>query len=282
MGIERVGVVGLGTMGAGIAAVSAMRGYPTIGVEADPKALEAGKGRVDGHIAGAEKRQKISPAEAGAARGRFRGAGDVADLAGCDLVIEAVPEFLPLKRDVFRRLDAAAAPGAILASNTSCLSIDALAAETRRPGSVLGLHFFNPVPAMNLVEIVVGSRTSEATLAAGRDFAARLGKETVLSKDRPGFLVNRALMPYLIEAVRCLEEETGTAEDIDKAMRLGCGMPMGPFELMDLVGLDVCLGVVEAMRSATGDPKFDPPALLRRMVAEGRLGRKSGKGFRVG
>jgi len=214
-----------------------------------------------------------------AAWGRIRGTLRMEDFADCDLVIEAVVEEMGTKKQVFAALDRICPPHAVLASNTSSLSITALGSATRRPEKVVGLHFFNPAPVMPLLEIVVGLQTAEETVALGRALGERLNKSVVLSKDRPGFIVNRLLIPYLLDAIRLLEEGVATMEDIDTAMRLGLNHPMGPFTLMDFVGLDTLLFIADAMFEELKDPRYAAPPLLRRMVAAGWLGRKSGRGF---
>lgn len=277
--VRTVGVVGCGLMGSGIAEICARAGFQVIVREVDEALLQKGLDRIRASMAKAVERGKLSAAEMEAAWGRIRGTLQMEDFADCDLVIEAVVEEMGTKKQVFAALDRICPPHAVLASNTSSLSIAALGSATRRPEKVIGLHFFNPAPVMPLLEIVVGLQTAEETVALGRALGERLNKIVVLSKDRPGFIVNRLLIPYLLDAIRLLEEGVATMEDIDTAMRLGLNHPMGPFTLMDFVGLDTLLFIADAMFEELKDPRYAAPPLLRRMVAAGWLGRKSGRGF---
>lgn len=277
--VRTVGVVGCGLMGSGIAEICARAGFQVIVREVDETLLQKGLDRIRASMAKAVERGKLSAAEMEAAWGRIRGTLRMEDFADCDLVIEAVVEEMGTKKQVFAALDRICPPHAVLASNTSSLSITALGSATRRPEKVVGLHFFNPAPVMPLLEIVVGLQTAEETVALGRALGERLNKTVVLSKDRPGFIVNRLLIPYLLDAIRLLEEGVATMEDIDTAMRLGLNHPMGPFTLMDFVGLDTLLFIADAMFEELKDPRYAAPPLLRRMVAAGWLGRKSGRGF---
>lgn len=277
--VRTVGVVGCGLMGSGIAEVCARAGFQVIVREVNEELLRKGLDRIRASMAKAVERGKLSASDMEAAWGRIRGTLDMADFAVCDLAIEAVIEEMNTKKGVFAELDRICPPRAILASNTSSLSITELGSVTRRPEKVIGLHFFNPVPVMPLLEIVVGLQTSEETVALGRALAERLNKTVVLSKDRPGFIVNRLLIPYLLDAIRLLEEGVATMEDIDTAIQLGLNHPMGPFALMDFVGLDTLLFIADAMFEEFKDPRYAAPPLLRRMVAAGWLGRKSGRGF---
>ncbi|MBI3092382.1 MAG: 3-hydroxybutyryl-CoA dehydrogenase [Candidatus Tectomicrobia bacterium] len=277
--MERVGVLGCGLMGSGIAQVSAAAGYRVVVRESSEELLRKGLMRIEGFLATGVRRGKLDEARKGETLARIHGTTQLNDFAACDLIIEAIPENLTLKQAAFRELDAVAKPEAVLASNTSVLCILELAMVTKRPEKVLGLHFFYPVPLMHLVEVIRSLVTSEATFQCAADFAATLGKEAVATVDKPGFVVNRLLSPYLMDAVRALEEGIGTIADIDKAMRLGCGYPMGPFTLLDFVGLDSALHAAEALYKEFRSPRFAPPTLLRRMVRAGFLGRKSGKGF---
>lgn len=277
--VRTVGVVGCGLMGSGIAEICARAGFQVIVREVDEALLQKGMDRIRASMAKAVERGKLSAAEMEAAWGRIRGTLQMEDFAACDLVIEAVVEEMGTKKQVFAALDRICPPHAVLASNTSSLSITALGSATRRPEKVIGLHFFNPAPVMPLLEIVVGLQTAEETVALGRALGERLNKIVVLSKDRPGFIVNRLLIPYLLDAIRLLEEGVATMEDIDTAMRLGLNHPMGPFTLMDFVGLDTLLFIADAMFEELKDPRYAAPPLLRRMVAAGWLGRKSGRGF---
>lgn len=278
--IHSVGVVGCGLMGAGIVEVCARQGFPVVVSEVSQEALHAGLARLRGSLDRGLERGKLSPEAHAEALDRVRGTTDLADMAGCGLVIEAVLERLDAKQAIFARLDALTAPETILASNTSSISITKLAAATGRPDRVIGAHFFNPVPVMPLLEIVRGLATSEATFEALRGFGARLGKTIVVAlKDNPGFIVNLLFVPYGLDAIRGLEQGVATREDFDTAMKLGMNHPMGPFELMDFVGLDTMLFIADAMYEETRDPRYAAPPLLRQMVAAGRLGRKSGRGF---
>ncbi|WP_376789702.1 3-hydroxyacyl-CoA dehydrogenase family protein [Thermoflexus sp.] len=277
--VRTIGVVGCGLMGSGIAEVCARAGFQVIVREVNPELLRKGLDRIRASMAKAVERGKLRAPDMEAAWGRIRGTLDMTDFGACDLVIEAVVEDMNTKKEVFADLDRICPPHAVLASNTSSLSITELGSVTRRPEQVIGFHFFNPVPVMPLLEIVVGLKTSEETVALGRALAERLNKTVVISKDRPGFIVNRLLIPYLLDAIRLLEEGVATMEDIDTAIRLGLNHPMGPFTLMDFVGLDTLLFIADAMFEELKDPRYAAPPLLRRMVAAGWLGRKSGRGF---
>lgn len=277
--VRTIGVVGCGLMGSGIAEVCARAGFQVIVREVNEELLRKGLDRIRASMAKAVERGKLAASEMEAAWRRIRGTLSMEDFAACDLVIEAVVEEMGVKQAVFAELDRICPPHAVLASNTSSLSITALGGATRRPDKVIGLHFFNPAPVMPLLEIVVGLQTAEETVALGRALAERLNKTVVVSKDRPGFIVNRLLIPYLLDAIRLLEEGVATMEDIDTAIRLGLSHPMGPFALMDFVGLDTLLLIADAMFEEFKDPRYAAPPLLRRMVAAGWLGRKSGRGF---
>jgi 3-hydroxybutyryl-CoA dehydrogenase len=275
--IERVGVLGAGLMGSGIAEVCAKAGYDTVVREVSDDLARKGIGRVESSLAKAVDKGKLSPADRDAARGRPT--TRVSDLAECDLVVEAVVENLDAKKELFGELDRICADSAIFCSNTSSLTITELSAATRRPDRFAGLHFFNPVPVMKLVEVVRTIATSDETIETLLTFARSLGKEPVLAKDNSGFIVNRLLVPYLLDAVRALEEGVGSREDIDKGMELGCGHPMGPLKLLDFVGLDTTYAIAEIMFAEYREKRFAPPPLLKRMVLAGRYGRKSGRGF---
>lgn len=279
MPIERVGVVGFGLMGSGIAQVCAQAGLETVVREVGHEFLDKGFGRVEGSLARIVKAGKMTEDEAKAIRGRMRGTTSLADLAGCDLIIEAVIEKIEAKQEVFGELDRVCAPGTIFASNTSSLTIVEMAATTKRPDRFAGLHFFNPAPVMPLVEIVRAITTSEETIATLRAFVQRLGKTGVVCKDTPGFIVNRLLVPYLLGAIRAFEQGVATVEEIDTAVKLGLRHPMGPFELIDYTGLDINLHVANIFFDEFKDPSMAPPALLKRMVLAGHLGAKTGKGF---
>jgi 3-hydroxybutyryl-CoA dehydrogenase len=279
MKINKVGVLGAGLMGSGIAEVCARSGYETIVREVSDDLARKGVRRVESSLAKAVERGKLPAAESEAARARLTATTLVKDLAGCDLVIEAVVEDLGAKKALFVELDAICGEAAIFCSNTSSLTITELSAATRRPDRFAGLHFFNPVPVMKLVEVVRTIATSDGTVETLLAFARSLGKEPVLAKDSSGFIVNRLLVPYLLDAVRAVEEGVGTAEDIDKGMELGCGHPMGPLKLLDFVGLDTTYAIAEIMFAEYREKRFAPPPLLKRMVLAGRYGRKSGRGF---
>ena len=276
---ERVGVLGGGRMGAGIAHAFLVAGSHVTVVERDDDAAEAARTRVLDSVAASVARGTTDET-ADAIGGRLAVATDVDGFAGAGLVIEAVPEDLDLKLDALTRVEAVLGADAALATNTSSISIDALADRLDRPARFLGLHFFNPVPLMKLVEVVRAAKTSEEALAPVRSFAEGIGKTPVLAKDTPGFIVNRLLVPYLVEAIRMVERGEASRENVDAAMKLGCGYPMGPIELLDYVGLDTTLAIVEGWhRRFPGEKLFEPPALLRDLVKRGQTGRKSGPGF---
>jgi 3-hydroxybutyryl-CoA dehydrogenase len=279
MGIQNVGVVGCGLMGSGIAQVSAQKGYSTLVREINEDALRKGMDRIRGFLGEGVKRGKVPQAEMDRTLGNLRGTTSLGDLKDCDLVIEAVIENLEEKRKVWAELDRICKPSTIFASNTSSISITSQAAATRRHDRFLGLHFMNPVPIMKLLEIVRPEITSEETYQSARAFGESLGKTVVTAKDTPGFIVNVLLVPYLCEAVRAVEHQLATKEDVDQAMKLGCGMPMGPIELLDFVGLDTTLYIMDVLFEQFHDPRYAAPTLLRRMVAAGRVGKKSGRGF---
>ena len=279
MTIKTVGVIGCGLMGSGIAQVSAQAGYRTTVVEADQTLLDKGLGSIRRSLDALVAKAKLDERDKSATLDRLRGATSLSALGDVDLVIEAITENQALKNDTFARLDAVCAPRALLASNTSSCNLTAMAAATRRPGQVLGLHFFNPVPLMKLVEVIETIVTDEKSVLAAAEWVRALGKAPVRTKDSTGFIVNRLLVPYLLDAVRAYESGLATIEDIDQAMKLGCGYPMGPFTLLDLVGLDTALYVAEVMFEEFREPRYAPPPLLKRMVLAGQLGRKTGKGF---
>jgi 3-hydroxybutyryl-CoA dehydrogenase len=279
MQIRAVGVVGCGLMGSGIAEVCARSGYDTLVREVNDDLLSRGLERLHASMDTAVQRGKLAADERDAARGRLRGTTRLDDFGGCDLVIEAATENLKIKQETFVELDRVCPPHAILASNTSSIPIIQMATVTKRPDKVLGLHFMNPVPVMQLIEMVRALTTSEETVSAARAFGESLGKRLIVSKDRGGFIVNYLLVPYLLEAIRLLEQGFASAEDIDVGMMLGTSYPMGPFTLLDFVGLDTTLFIADVLFEEFKEPRFAAPTLLRHMVAAGRMGKKSGRGF---
>ena len=280
MSFDKVGVVGGGTMGAGIAEVTARAGCDVVVLEVSAAAVDAGDGRLKTSLGRAVRTGRLTEDERDAVLARISWVTDDEGLADRDLVIEAAPEDEQLKFDIFRRLDKVVQPAAILASNTSSIPLVKMAAVTGRPQQVVGVHFFNPVPVLPLVEIVESLLTSRDTLLAVTDFAEkRLNKQTIRSKDRAGFVVNALLIPYLLSAVRMLESGFASAEDIDQGMVKGCAHPMGPLALADLIGLDTTAAVAQSMYEEFIEPLFAPPPLLRRMCEAGLLGRKVGQGF---
>ena len=279
MAIKNVGVIGCGLMGSGIIQVSAQAGYSVLFVEANDELVKRGLGRLKDTLEGLASKGKLDATAKDETLGRIAGTTRLEDLKACDLVIEAMTENQALKNETFAKLDRIAAPHAILASNTSSCNVTALAAATKRPGQVVGMHFFNPVPLMKLVEIVRTLLTDEAAARAATEFARSVGKVPVQAKDATAFIVNRLLVPYLLDAIRVYEGGLASLEDIDQAMKLGCGYPMGPFTLLDLVGLDTCMYVAEVMFEEFREARYAPPPLLKRMVMAGHLGRKTGRGF---
>jgi len=277
--IKNVGVIGCGLMGSGIIQVSAQAGYSVLFVEANDELVKRGLGRLKDTLEGLTSKGKIDAKAKDDTLGRIAGTTRLEDLKACDLVIEAMTENQTLKNETFAKLDRIAAAHAILASNTSSCNVTALAAATKRPGQVVGMHFFNPVPLMKLVEIVRTILTDEAAARAATEFARSVGKVPVQAKDATAFIVNRLLVPYLLDAIRVYEGGLASLEDIDQAMKLGCGYPMGPFTLLDLVGLDTCMYVAEVMFEEFREARYAPPPLLKRMVMAGHLGRKTGRGF---
>jgi 3-hydroxybutyryl-CoA dehydrogenase len=279
MAIKTVGVIGCGLMGAGIAQVSAQAGFPTTVVEATRELLDKGLGGIRKNLEALVAKAKLDERNRQDTLGRLKGATELDALKDCDLVIEAITENQALKNETFAKLDRICPAHALLASNTSSCNVTAMAAATRRPGQVLGLHFFNPVPLMKLVEVVQTILTDEKTVLAAYEWVQAVGKAPVRTKDSTAFIVNRLLVPYLLDAIRIYEGSLASLEDIDQAMKLGCGYPMGPFTLLDLVGLDTTMYVAEVMFEEFREPRYAPPPLLKRMVMAGHLGRKSGKGF---
>ena len=280
MKIGTVGVIGVGTMGSGIVEVVARNGLQVVAREATPELVEAGRGRFEGSMDRGVARGKLDEATRDAAAAAVTWTTDLGDLAGCDLVLEAVPENLPLKLEIFGVLDRVLDPGAIMATNTSSIPIIDVAMGTSRPEQVLGMHFFNPATVMKLVEVISTQLTAPAVTEAATAFATdTLGKRVVLAPDRAGFVVNKLLVPYICQAIEMYESQHASAADIDDAMKLGAGHPMGPLTLADLIGLDVCLFTAESLYAEYAERFYAPPPLLRRMVAAGRLGRKTGRGF---
>ena len=279
MAIKVVGVLGCGLMGGGIAQVSAASGYKTVVREMNQTALDKGMGRIRKFLEDGIAKGKVTAEQRDTTLGNLSGTTEFGALKDCDLIIEAIVENLDEKAAAYAALEPIIPAHAILASNTSSLCIAELAAKTRRPDRVGGLHFFNPVPLMKLVEVVRALTTSDETYGALFAFAQSLGKEPITAPDKPGFIVNRLLVPYLLDAIRCYERGLGTVEDIDKGMKLGCGYPMGPLTLLDFVGLDTTYYIANIMFDEYKDPMFASPPLLKRMVLAGKLGRKAGEGF---
>ncbi len=279
MAIQKVGVVGCGLMGAGIAQVSAAAGFTTVVREVAPELVEKGLKGIEKNLARLVEKGTITAAASGEIRGRLTGTTVIDDLNDCDLIIEAIIEQLPAKRELFATLDKICPPGTIFASNTSSLTITEIAAATKRPQRFVGLHFFSPVPVMKLVEVVRTISTEPAVYEEMVAFGAKLGKTPVRAHDSTGFIVNRLLVPYLLDAIRALEEGVGSIEDIDNSMKLGCGHPMGPLTLLDFVGLDTTYYIANIMFEEFRERRFAAPPLLKRMVLSGWLGRKTGKGF---
>jgi len=277
--IQKVGIVGFCQMGSGIAQVCAMAGFDVLAREIDQKFIDGGMKRIDGSLARVVKSGRVTEDDAKAARERIKGTTSLAEFADRDLVIEAVIEVMEAKHEVFRELDRVCPPTTLFASNTSSLAIIEIAAATKRTDRFAGLHFFNPPVVMQLVEIVRALTTSDATVSALREFVTRLGHQPVVCKDTPGFIVNRLMIPIMLEAVRALEQGVATVEDMDKAVKLGLRHPMGPFELIDYTGVDINYHVANVFFDEFKDPKWAPPALLKRMYLAGQLGVKTGKGF---
>ena len=279
MAIRKAGVVGCGLMGGGIAQTCAQSGYETVVLEVNQQLLDKGITRIHGAWDTMASKGKITQGQVDEYRARLHGTLEMTDFADCDLVIEAAIENMEEKLRLFPALDRVLKPEALLLSNTSSLNVTQMGAVTKRPDKVCGLHFFNPAPVMKLVEIVKTISTSEETIETVRQFAVSLGKTPVLAKDTAGFIVNFLLIPYLLAAIRMLENGLASRDDIDTAMKLGCGYPTGPFTLLDYVGLDTTMWAAEAIYEEYKDPLYAPPPLLRRMVISGMLGKKSGKGF---
>jgi len=279
MEIRKVGVVGCGLMGSGIAQVAAMSGFPTVVREVSEELLRKGVSSIEKSLAKFVEKGQLSAEQRSQTLGRLKPTTGLDDFADCDLAIEAVTENLELKRKTFAELDKIVKPEAIFASNTSSLSITEIMTATGRAPRFLGLHFFNPVPLMQLVEVVQTVVTDPAVVKIGLDYARKVGKTPILTKDRAGFIVNRLLVPYLLDSIRALEEGFGSIEDIDNSMKLGCNHPMGPLTLNDFVGIDTTYYIAEILFNEYREKRFAPPPLMKRMVMAGMYGRKSGKGF---
>ncbi len=277
--MKTVGVLGCGLMGSGIAQVCAAAGLETCVLEVDESMLNKGLSRIEKFLGGGVEKGKMTGEERDRILAKLKGTTRYDDLKACDLVIEAIVENVDAKKQAYAQVEAVVGPDCLIASNTSSLCVTELAAATKRPDKIAGLHFFNPVPLMKLVEVIRALTTSQATYDAVFAFARAIGKEPIGAPDRGGFIVNRLLVPYLLDAIRCLEEGLGTVEDIDKGMKLGCGYPMGPFTLLDFVGLDTTYFIANILFDEFRETRFAPPPLLKRMVLAGHLGRKSGRGF---
>ena len=277
--IKKVGVLGCGLMGSGIAEVAARSGYDTVVREITEELVDKGLQKIGGSLGKAVERGKLEASVRDETLSRLSGTVKLEDLADCDIVIEAIVESLDEKKKIFSTLDEVVKKDALFASNTSSLTMTQIAMFTHRPDQVVGLHFFNPVPVMKLVEVVRTLLTSDESYERAFDFARSLGKEPIAARDNSGFIVNRLLVPYLLDAIRALEEGVGSVEDIDKGMQLGCGYPTGPFTLLDFVGLDTTYYIANIMFEEYREKRFAPPPLLKQMVTAGRLGKKSGRGF---
>jgi 3-hydroxybutyryl-CoA dehydrogenase len=277
-GVDRVGVVGAGTMGSGIAQVAATEGYEVVMRDVEAAFVERGFERIADSLGRFVARDALDEGDVEAIEGRIEGTTDLADLAGCDLVVEAAVEDMDVKREVFGDLDDLLSRDVLLATNTSTLSITTIASATEAPGRVAGLHFMNPVPVMDGVEVVVGEKTADDAVELCHDFAEALGKETWEADDKPGFVTNRILMPWINEGIRAYDEGVASKDDIDRGMELGTNVPMGPLELADHIGLDVCLHASETLYDELGD-RYKPAYLLKRKVDAGDLGKKTGTGF---
>ena len=279
MEISKVGVAGCGLMGHGLAQVSAEAGYDVVVSEVSQEALDKGIGKIEKQLGKAVEKGKMEQADADAILGRIQGTLDLDDFAECDLVIEAITENLDQKLELWKQLDGIVKEGAFFATNTSSLPVADQAAATGRPENFLGLHFFNPVQRMPLLEVIEADATETETMGAGLAYGEKLGKTTVETKDKPGFIVNRLLVPYLLDGIRGYEEGIGSVEEIDIAMKAGAGHPMGPLTLCDVVGLDTLASIADVMYEAFGQERFQAPATLQKLVADGHYGMKSGRGF---
>jgi 3-hydroxybutyryl-CoA dehydrogenase len=279
MNIEKIGILGAGQMGQGIAQVVAQSKKRALLVDISLELAQNGKKKIVASLAKLVEKGKLTQDAAQSIENNIECAGEIAAFASCDLIIEAATENITLKQKLFKEIDAVCKPGALLASNTSSISITLLAAQTKRPENFIGMHFMNPVPVMKLVEIIRGLQTSDETYQAIMSLSETLGKTTITSKDNAGFIVNRLLIPFLNEACFALQENLGSPEDIDKGIMLGLNHPMGPFTLADFIGLDTCLAIAEVLHKELGEDKYRPAPLLRQYVAAGWLGKKTGRGF---
>jgi len=279
MEIKKVGVVGCGLMGRGIVQVCAQAGFPVVVSEVNDELLQKGLSAIEASLDRSVQKGKLTPQEKDATLSRIMGTTDISEFGDCDLIIEAAAENLDLKKQIFRELDGICPAHTILATNTSSLTISGIAASTKRPAKVLGMHFFNPVPVMKLLEMVRTEATSEETFSAAKYFGQSLDKTIVVAKDSPGFIVNRLLAPQILNAIQMLESGIATKEDIDTGMTLGLNYPMGPLTLADFIGLDTLLSIADSIYDKLRDAQYAAPALLKNMVANGHLGRKTGKGF---
>ncbi len=279
MEIKKIGVVGCGLMGSGISQLCAQSGYQVVVSEMNDELLNKGLASISSFLTRNVKKGRVSQAEKEATLARIKGTTNTKDFGDCDLIIEASIENMDVKKKIFAELDKVCSEDAILATNTSCLSIIDMATVTTRPEKVLGIHFFNPVPLMKLLEIVKTIATSDETLKVGKEFGKSIGKTTIIAPDTPGFIVNRLLLPFMLGACRMLETGLATKEDIDAGVRLGLGHPMGPLALADLIGMDTILYIANAIYEELKDPLYAPPIILKKMVAAGWLGRKTGRGF---
>lgn len=277
--MKRIGVVGCGLMGSGIAQISALAGYQTTVTEINDEILKRGMASIDDWLEKGKKRGKLTEEQVAAAKKNLASSTQLAALKDCDLIIEAVTENTELKKDIFKKLSDLARTDAILATNTSSISITEIATAVKNPERMVGMHFFNPVPIMKLVEIIRGVATTDPVMSACREFAISVGKEPITCPDTPAFVVNKLLIPYLLDAIRMVQDGIATAEDVDKAMVHGCGYPMGPITLLDYVGLDTTLHAADVMYAEFRESRYAAPVLLRRMVQAGRYGRKTGRGF---
>ena len=279
MAINKVGVLGCGLMGHGIAQICAQNGWDVVVREVDQGALDKGVGKIESQLGRAAEKGRLDKGEADAVRGRIKGTLDYADLAGCELMVEAITESLDLKREMWREVDSVAGPDAVFATNTSSLAVIDQAVVTHRPERFLGLHFFNPPQVMKLVEVVRAITTSDEAFAAGKGFAESLDKLAIPTRDKAGFIVNRLLVPYMLDAIRAYEEGVGTIGEIDEAMKAGAGHPMGPLTLADFVGLDTLGSICDVLFDEFRERRFARPPTLRKMLSAGWYGRKSGRGF---